>query len=103
MLLLECDDSQALDLLSLPTSIKVRLRRRIVYDAQPGQARKARKWKDALEDLASGAWRPRSGNQEQHQRLVEGEIPLAGDLQPSSAIATLLVNVVVFFFFSKRG
>jgi hypothetical protein len=108
MLLLECDDSQALDLLSLPTSINVHLRRRIVYDARFGQFgqahKKDREWKDASEDIASGVWRRRSSNQGLHQRLVEGEIRLARDLQPSSAMATLFVNVGFFvLFLLKRG
>ncbi|KII85093.1 hypothetical protein PLICRDRAFT_45212 [Plicaturopsis crispa FD-325 SS-3] len=106
---LSCEDSDALDLLSKPNSIFARLRRQVSYTAGGPTISKisGSDYKDEFQDYDLAAWWPsldrrlsEKGREDPRVRYIDGEIRLANDLIPSSAIAHFAISysVVVFPF-----
>ncbi|KIM40545.1 hypothetical protein M413DRAFT_445989 [Hebeloma cylindrosporum] len=97
---LEGDDPQALDILSSPKSILVRLRRHVRYQF-PGKTGAS---EDTIEDSSPALWWPRvAGTEEisptsEHMRYVNGELHLKVDLKPSSAMSHFRVEYSVVLF-----
>jgi len=106
ILTLEGRDSQALDMLSTPSSVVVCLRRHVKYYNSPSSISRLNvAWKDSFEDVASAVWWP-SGTSRSNPctRHLEGEIRLAKDLRPSSAIAHFSITYsVVLCAFDVAG
>ncbi|KAF8896106.1 hypothetical protein BD779DRAFT_1433414 [Infundibulicybe gibba] len=93
---LEGQDSNTLDLLSTPSSIFVSLRRRVRFYNNTGSARHDVAWTESVEDVGSAVWwaaaNPASNAYARH---LEGEISLAKDLRPSSAMGHFSITYSV--------
>jgi len=86
-LILESRDKSALDAFSMPSSIVVVLRRRVRYYHANSSARQGVAWNEPVEDVGSAVWWPSPDNGTNHfSRHMEGEIRLAKDLRPTSAM-----------------
>lgn len=86
-LTLEGSDKNSLDAFSMPSSIVVNLRRRVRYYHANSSARQHVAWNDADEDLGTAIWWPsHDGRSDHFTRHMEGEIRLAKDLRPTSAM-----------------
>ncbi|KAK2460956.1 hypothetical protein APHAL10511_007426 [Amanita phalloides] len=84
---LEGHDNDALDAFSMPTSIVVHLRRRVKYYQANSSARQGVAWNESFENMGSAIWWPVHNSQDDHYtRHMEGEIRLAKDLRPTSAM-----------------
>ena len=90
---------RSLDLFSSLTAPSIHLQRRVKYHAAnevtPDRVHAEKPWSDISEFLAPGVWRLSldSTAQSDDMRILEGEIHLAKDLVPSSAIAHYAVEV----------
>lgn len=93
---IETPDEQALDLLSSPRAIVVRLQRCVAYTAGEASHHNSRagvRWEEAIDYPASSVWWPKpDGN---GQRRLDGEIQLSRHLKPSSAIMHFSITVSV--------
>jgi hypothetical protein len=98
-LTLSSQDRQALDLLSSPHAINIRLRRRVRYYIsasnvasykQTGSAER----KDAIDFVENAVWWPAPGG-DRHSRRLNGEIRLAKDLKPTSSMAHFTIDYSV--------
>lgn len=79
-------DSQALDLLSSPHAINVRLRRRIQY--------RGTDFEDSEDFVENAVWWPAAGG-DRHSRRLNGEIKLVKDLKPTTSIAHFMIDYSV--------
>lgn len=97
-MIIECEDLQALDLLSSPEAISVRLSRNVTCQEYGGRKPTGQKWDDLIEYDESAIWWPAlSGvpNPGSGQREVQGEIHLKEDLAPSTKIAHFSIKVCI--------
>jgi hypothetical protein len=86
-LTLESRDKSALDAFSTPSSIVVALRRRVRYYHANCSARQHVEWNEIEEDVGTAIWWPSHDDRSDHStRHMEGEIRLAKDLRPTSAM-----------------
>ncbi|PFH53152.1 hypothetical protein AMATHDRAFT_55616 [Amanita thiersii Skay4041] len=84
---LEGNDVATLDAFSMPSSIAVVLRRRVRWYHQTSSARQDVAWNDSVEDVGTAVWWPSGdGRTDRFTRHLEGEIRLAKDLRPTSAM-----------------
>lgn len=93
---IETEDLQALDLLSSPKAMVVRLRRCVKYHADTGKAVDSFAWKDEISHYDLATWWPAdeaAGTLNTTRRHLQGELHLKADLKPSSAIAHFRVEV----------
>ncbi|KAF8628024.1 hypothetical protein AX15_004141 [Amanita polypyramis BW_CC] len=104
-LTLEGCDRDALDAFSMPSSIVVVLRRRVRYYQANTSARQDVAWNESFEDMGSAIWWPsHDGRNDHSRRHMEGEIRLARDLRPTSAMGhySLSYSVILCPFDSAR-
>lgn len=101
-LLIESQDFQALDLLTAPRAVAVRLRRCVKYHLAAG-TKHSREERD-VEDVESATWWPSTAGQSSDSctRRLDGEIRLGKDLKPSDAIAHFSISVSVLHFVRCR-
>jgi hypothetical protein len=97
---IECDNRQGLNVLSSTTAAIVQLQRRVKYYLAAVSASNKQDvgWKETVEVMNSAVWWPSvegGRSTEWNSRRLDGEIRLAKDLQPSSAVAHFSVNYVV--------
>lgn len=93
-MVLEARDSQLLDLLSAPSSVVVRLRRRVRFYNKPSSVRQDVAWNEAVEDMGTAVWWPSGdGRSDSYTRRLEGELRLPKDLRPSSAMGHFSITV----------
>ncbi|KAF8802490.1 hypothetical protein BYT27DRAFT_7172935 [Phlegmacium glaucopus] len=98
VLLLESQDLQALDLFSSSTSIVVRLRRLIRYHWVTGdRIFESPGWKDAIEYSHLATWwrQTETSADDSSKRYINGELHLASDLKPTSAMAHFRLEYAV--------
>ncbi|KDR78971.1 hypothetical protein GALMADRAFT_244680 [Galerina marginata CBS 339.88] len=101
---LESDDEQALDLISTPKAVVLRLRRRIKYHWNAEKSFESLAWKDAVDHSQLAVWWPSiegsQANGPKHVRFLNGELHLRPDIKPTSAMAhfRLMYSVVLFPF-----
>lgn len=105
VMIIETPDEQALDLLSSPRAVVVRLQRRVTYNASPTtvhtQAHTAgRGWQAAVDYPSTAVFWPGPAYDEGKGRRLDGEIQLSKYLKPSSALMhfSITYNVMVFPF-----
>jgi len=95
---IETPDSQAMDLLSSPRAIDVRLRRCVTYRENAGIVKKMGSGSsEIIEDITTAVWWP---SQDGHttkpgQRRLNGEMQLSNALKPTSAIAHFAIEYLV--------
>ncbi|KAF9466645.1 hypothetical protein BDZ94DRAFT_187800 [Collybia nuda] len=104
---IETIDWQALDLLSSPRAIVMRLRRRIRASAETGKTVDSYGWKDAVDDSQLAAWWPSTEGApdgSKPRREINGELHLPIDTKPTSAMAHFRIEYsVVLFPFDTAG
>jgi hypothetical protein len=95
-LTIQCEDSQALDLLSAPEAPTIYLKRSVEFTFNPTipnnlNARILR--------LSSATWRPslKGITPNENRRHLDGEIPLQKDLVPSSSMIHFAVMVCLLY------
>jgi hypothetical protein len=102
---LESNDQQALDLLSLPKSIVVRLKRLIQYHFDPDHTPGANYLTESrgFSDRAV-LWPSSEGSEDPSKRLrfVNGELHIKPDTKPSSAIGDFRIQVRFFYLLDMR-
>lgn len=92
-LTLEGTDTQALDLLSVPSSIVLSLRRRVRFYNKTSSSRKDVAWNETVEDMGVAVWWPSSDvASNSHTRHLEGEVHLAKDLRPTSEMGHFSIS-----------
>ncbi|KAF8968052.1 hypothetical protein BDZ97DRAFT_449634 [Flammula alnicola] len=92
-LTLEGRDTQALDLLSAPTSIVLSLRRRVRFYNKTSSSRKDVAWNETVEDMGTAVWWPSTDSRsDSNTRHLEGEIRLAKDLRPTSEMGHFSIS-----------
>ncbi|KAF8150704.1 hypothetical protein B0H34DRAFT_149037 [Crassisporium funariophilum] len=95
-LTLEGRESQVLDMLSVPSSIVVSLRRRVRFYNKTSSSRQDVAWNETVEDMGSAVWWPSSDNRsDSTTRHLEGEIRLAKDLRPTSEMGHFSISYAV--------
>ncbi|KAF8896104.1 hypothetical protein BD779DRAFT_1667956 [Infundibulicybe gibba] len=97
----ETDDEQALDLLSSPKAIVVRLRRCVRCHADETKSVDTKTWKDEYEDSQLASWWPSPtgvSDSDRPQRELNGELHLKGDLKPTSSMAHFRIEYSVVLF-----
>ncbi|KAL1739641.1 hypothetical protein HDZ31DRAFT_85811 [Schizophyllum fasciatum] len=95
-LTLRSPDAQALDLLAVPSAIRLRLRRRVHYWAPPASRPREVAWSEALTDLASATWWPgAAATNGRGIRRLAGEVLLPRDLAPTGGVHTFSVSYSV--------
>jgi len=93
---LEGSESRVLDLLSVPSSIVLSLRRRVRFYNQTSSSRQDVAWNETVEDMASAVWWPSSDNRSTSTtRYLEGEIRLTKDLRPTSEMSHFSISYTV--------
>ncbi|KAL0954346.1 hypothetical protein HGRIS_003340 [Hohenbuehelia grisea] len=95
---IESPDMQALDLLSSPKAIMVRLRRNIKYHEFRTMAVDAMTWRDSVDDTDPAVWWPSTEGEEADtlvRRHLCGEIQLKKTLKPSTAIGNFRIEYLV--------
>ena len=97
-MIIETPDEQALDLLSSPRAVVVRLQRRVTYNASPTtvhtQAHTAgRGWQAAVDYPSTAVFWPGPAYDEGKGRRLDGEIQLSKYLKPSSALMHFSITV----------
>ncbi|TRM56673.1 hypothetical protein BD626DRAFT_587151 [Schizophyllum amplum] len=98
-LILEAHDASALDLLSSPTAIVARLRRRLRYKSDIGRALDEDGWQESTSVYETASWWPREGApQHTYRRCMDGEIHLKEDLKPSTSLAHWQIEYEVVLF-----
>ncbi|TRM58288.1 hypothetical protein BD626DRAFT_186645 [Schizophyllum amplum] len=98
-LILEAHDASALDLLSSPTAIVARLRRRLRYKSDIGRALDEDGWQESTSVYETASWWPREGApQHTYRRCMDGEIHLKEDLKPSTSMAHWQIEYEVVLF-----
>lgn len=96
IMMIETPDEQALDLLSSPRAVIVRLQRRITYSAgaQAHQTHAAGKeWQAAIDYPSTAAFWPGPACDQGRRRRLDGEIQLSKRLKPSSALLQFSITV----------
>ncbi|PPR02623.1 hypothetical protein CVT24_002194 [Panaeolus cyanescens] len=92
-LTLEGNNTQALDLLSNPGSVLVRLRRRVRFYNKATTSRQDVAWNESVEDLGTATWWPATDMQnDSTSRHLEGEIKLEKDLRPTSEMGHFSIS-----------
>ncbi len=95
VMVVETTDPQALDLLSAPRSIVVRLLRQIATGA--GGASGARlpslEFERGVHEFATAVWRADDAARRPHVRVLHGEIHLAPGLKPTCRLGTFELSV----------
>lgn len=95
-MVVETTDPQALDLLSAPRSLVVRLRRQIATGVGVGAAAGTRlpslAFERGVQDLATAVWRA-DGARRAHVRVLHGEIHLAPSLKPTCRLGSFELSV----------
>ncbi len=82
----------------MPSSIVVVLRRRVRYYHPNSSARQGVAWNEPFEDVGSAVWWPSPDNGTNHfSRHMEGEIRLAKDLRPTSAMGHFSLSVRIHY------
>jgi hypothetical protein len=93
-LTLEGNDTQVLDLLSVPSSIVLSLRRRVRFYNKTSSSRSDVAWNEMVEDMGVAVWWPSADvASDAHTRHLEGEIRLAKDLRPTSEMGHFSISV----------
>ncbi|KAF8150705.1 hypothetical protein B0H34DRAFT_729909 [Crassisporium funariophilum] len=98
---LESDDIQALDLLSSPKTIVVRLRRCIKYHVNAESTLESLAWKDSIDHSQLAVWWPsteRASLDSKSKRFLNGEMHLKPDMKPTSAMAHFRIQYSVIMF-----
>ncbi|KAF8150706.1 hypothetical protein B0H34DRAFT_149359 [Crassisporium funariophilum] len=100
---LESDDVQALDCLSSPKAIIVRLRRRIRYYTNGEKTLDSLEWRDSVHDSHLAVWWPSTESTDldlKSKRILNGELRLKSDMKPTSAMGDFRVeySVIVLAF-----
>lgn len=97
-LILEGSDKDALDAFSMPSSIVVVLRRRVRYYHANSSARQGVAWNESFDDVGTAVWWQAPANGANHlMRQMEGEIRLAKDLRPTSAMGHFSLSVCIHY------
>ncbi|KAF8896105.1 hypothetical protein BD779DRAFT_1667957 [Infundibulicybe gibba] len=97
----ETDDAQALDLLSSPKAIVVRLGRCVRCHAEETKSVDTVVWKSEYENYQLASWWPSQAwgsDSDQPQRELHGELHLKGDLKPTSSMAHFRIEYSVVLF-----
>ncbi|KAF9563246.1 hypothetical protein CPC08DRAFT_686837 [Agrocybe pediades] len=102
---LDGHDEQALDLLSSPKAIVLRLRRRIKAHWNPEKTFESMAWRDAIDHSQLAVWWPSRETPEMRGvRYVNGELHLKVDANPTSAMAHFRIEYsAVLFPFDSPG
>ena len=99
-------DSQALDLLSSPPAVIVRLQRRVTYDSDEAAHRTdaaGKRWHAAVDYPGTAVFWPGAMCDEDNCRRLDGEIKLSKHLKPSSAMMHFSVTVRTNFSIHRHG
>ncbi|KAK0480075.1 hypothetical protein IW261DRAFT_110475 [Armillaria novae-zelandiae] len=105
-------DTQALNLLAVPSCIPIRLRRHVTdYSPdfapnsptefrRPNTTNVPKRWKVTSEDLGTGVWWPVREDGQEHSKRLNGEIKLSQNLKSTCVIGNFVVqySVVVLPF-----
>lgn len=89
VLFVESPDAQALDILSSPKAVDVRLQRCVTYSSIPPSQRThavRKEWNTSFDFPSSATFWPGPPCENPHQRQLDGEIQLSPHLKPSCAI-----------------
>lgn len=96
---IEGREPAVLDVLANPSSISVKLRRRVRFFKAATSTRKEVSWNESVEDVGTAVWWIPSPHEacrsDAYTRHLEGEIPLTKDLRPSCEIAHFSVSYSV--------
>jgi hypothetical protein len=95
-MVIETDDLQALDLLSSPKAIVVRLRCCVKHHADAEKPIDSYAWKDSTDHSQLAAWWASSEgatDKSRPTRHINGELHLPIDLKPTSAMAHFRIEV----------
>jgi hypothetical protein len=96
VMVVETPDKQALDLLSSPRAVVVRLQRRVTYNASTATNHthaKGTGYQAAVEYLATAVFWPGPACDGSASRRLDGEIQLSKNLKPSSALMHFSITV----------
>jgi hypothetical protein len=99
-MIIETPDAQALDLLSSPRAIVVRLQRRVAYNTDEATHRTdaaGKRWHAAVDYPGTAVFWPGPTGDEGNCRRLDGEIQLSKHLKPSSAMMHFSITVSIFF------
>jgi hypothetical protein len=105
---LEGQDPETLDLFSTPSAIVVNLHRRVRFFSKTSHARQEVSWNETAEEMGTAVWWPSAGSRSSALvRHLEGELKLAKDLRPTSAMGHFSISVslslyIVFALFMNR-
>ncbi|KAF8908137.1 hypothetical protein CPB84DRAFT_1822211 [Gymnopilus junonius] len=105
---LESDDKHALDLLSAPKSIAVRVRRRIRYAPTPQKLFEASNWRDEVDHSQRAVWWPATNSagevSQERFRILNGELHLKPIMTPTSTMGMYKLEYsVVLLPFDSPG
>ena len=100
ILLLESQDLEALNLISSPKSIVLRLRRFIKYHSNDDQTLEHFAWGDAVQESSLATWWPSTEGSADDpnlhtKRYINGELHLESDITPTSAMAHFRMEVLL--------
>lgn len=104
-MVLETKDLQALDLLSSPKAVVMRLRRRLRTHADTRKTVDSIGWKDAIEHSQLAAWWPSTEDTPDDSSCrcqINGELHLPIDLKPTSAMAHFRMEVCYWYILLIR-
>jgi hypothetical protein len=95
-LTLESNNSMVLDLLSVPGSIVLSLKRRVRFYDNASSARRDVAWNETVENAGTAVWWPSNDAiNNDSTRYFEGEIRLAKDLRPTSTMGHFSISYAV--------
>ncbi|KAF8071809.1 hypothetical protein FPV67DRAFT_1560575 [Lyophyllum atratum] len=80
-------DEDTLNLFSTPSAIVAKLQRRVRFFSKHSLSHSDNAWQETVEDVGSASWWPSAGVRSHSSvRHMEGEIKLAKDLRPTTAV-----------------
>ncbi|GLB40290.1 hypothetical protein LshimejAT787_0801610 [Lyophyllum shimeji] len=89
-------DESTLDLFSAPSAVAVKLQRRVRFFCKQSHSHSESAWQETVEEVGSASWWPSAGiRSHSGVRHLEGEIKLAKDLRPSTAIGHFSISYQV--------
>jgi len=78
----------------MPTAIAVHLQRQVRFFSKPSHARPEVAWNESVADMGAAVWWPSPNySRDPSARYLEGEIKLAKDLRPTSAVGHFSISV----------
>jgi len=95
-LTLQSAENKALDAFAAPSAIHLNLQRRVRFFSKHSNSPMDNFWHESIDEMGSATWWPSAGNRSHPDaRYFEGEIKLAKDLRPSTAVGHFSISYQV--------